>query len=527
MLNQPNILVLHSDEHSYRFLSHRSRENGGEPCQTPTLDRLAKQAITFDKAYCQFPLCSPSRIAMLTGRHAHRCGAWTNESILSPELPTWGSHFQSNGYQTATVGKMHLGGSLQHAGFSARPYGDFGGMCSHQYDPLSRHNSQNFAGMTMRSRTADAGLSEIPESLLQENMIIRESMSWLRENHHTSADRPWLLYTSFSRPHFPLTAPRRYLERYYDFQTNQPTLVTRPRIGRSGDTINHPMTLGAIKGFQTEAISPEEEMKARAAYFASVDFLDEMLGDFLVLLEHSGFLDNTVIIYTSDHGELCGEHGLWWKNTWHEASTRVPFIISLPNHRKGTLSSQTIQNPVSLADIFPTICGLSNIESPDGLDGVDLSPVITGQQQSPRQLIQRSGAITESLTPRWGLGTEFRMIRSERYKYVAFRGNDDLAFDLVEDPDEQHNLLLKEQIPDELIQLRSDVLEDFDFDRVEAIRHQDSRLLATRYRKRVNPTTPNQILLRDGRLVEADSPLFHPEVVSNKFDLDFDDSPGV
>ena len=74
-----------------------------------------------------------------------------------------------------------------------------------------------------------------------------------------------------------------------------------------------------------------------------------------MLLEHSGFLDNTVIIYTSDHGELCGEHGLWWKNTWHEASTRVPFIISLPNHRKGTLSSQTIQNPVSLADIFPTI----------------------------------------------------------------------------------------------------------------------------------------------------------------------------
>ena len=105
---------------------------------------------------------------------------------------------------------MHLGGSLQYAGFGARPYGDFGGMCSHQYDPLSRHNAQNEAGMKMRSRTADSGLSEIPESLLQENMTARESLAWLRENQHANPGQPWLLYTSFSRPHFPLTAPRRY-----------------------------------------------------------------------------------------------------------------------------------------------------------------------------------------------------------------------------------------------------------------------------------------------------------------------------
>merc|ERR1711900_23491 len=87
-------------------------------------------------------------------------------------------------------------------------------------------------------------------------------------------------------------------------------------------TVDHPMTLGAIKGFQTEAISPQETMKAGAAYFASVDFLDEMLGDFLALLQHGKFLENTVVIYTSDHGELCGEHGLWWKNTWHEAKAK-------------------------------------------------------------------------------------------------------------------------------------------------------------------------------------------------------------
>ena len=209
MSERPNVLILHSDEHSFRFLSARSRARGGEPCQTPVLDDLIAQGVHFDAAYCQMPLCTPSRIAMLTGRHAHRCGAWSNGSILDPNLPTYGSHFQAHGYETAVVGKTHLGGSLQHAGFGARPYGDFGGPCSHQPDPLDK------TGDGLRTRTVDAGISEVPESLLQENTIARESLSWLREHRHAKPDTPWLVYTSFSRPHFPLTAPKRFFDRYY------------------------------------------------------------------------------------------------------------------------------------------------------------------------------------------------------------------------------------------------------------------------------------------------------------------------
>ena len=104
----------------------------------------------------------------------------------------------------------------------------------------------------------------------------------------------------------------------------------------SGDSADHPMTRGAIAGFRTEEIEGAEMMKARAAYFACVDFLDEMLGDFLAVLERDGLLDNTVIVYTSDHGEMAGEHGLFWKNTWHEAAARVPLIISTPAHRRGS-----------------------------------------------------------------------------------------------------------------------------------------------------------------------------------------------
>ncbi len=517
---QPNILFIASDEHSYRFLSARDAKDGGEPCQTPTLDKLLNQGTHCTAAYCQMPLCTPSRIAMLSGRQAHRCGAWNNASILRPDLPTIGSHFAQHGYHTATVGKLHLGGSLQHAGFQARPYGDFGGPCSHQFDPLSKWDPERYQpGMDMRSRTVDAGLSEIPEAMLQEHQVAHQSLAHLREHQQSNPQQPWLLFASFSRPHFPLTAPRRFLHRYANGG------VTPPRISRSGDSANHPMTLGAIKGFRTAEIDQEEMLQARAGYFACVDLLDEILGDFLALLERSGLLDNTIIVYTSDHGELAGEHGLFWKNTWHEAATRVPLIFSLPKQRQQQLAPHSIHIPVSLGDIFPTLCGLAAIPSAAALDGIDLAAAIRGDACT--KLRQRPGIITESPTPRWGPGTEFRMIRSQRYKYIAFRDCPDLAFDLITDPDEQINLIdqATEPVKSELAVLKNVVLENYDFDAIEKQCKNEQITLAKQYPQRVSPRTPNQILRGDGKLVEADSPLYYPDIISSDPSLDFDDFP--
>ena len=519
MSNRPNILFLMSDEHSFRFLSSRPYENGGEPCRTPTLDGLIERGANFDAAYCQMPLCTPSRISLLAGRHSHRCGAWSNSSVLDPEIPTFASHLGQHGYATATIGKMHLGGSPQHAGFQTRPYGDFGGPCAHQSDPLDIYDPENQRpGMAMRSRTLDVGVSQIPESMLQEQLVARESVAYLRQQRHAHPDQPWLLYASFSRPHFPLTAPRRFFERYY------PEGVTPPRVGRTGDSVDHPMTLGAIKGFRTGEIGAEEMMKARAAYFACVDLLDEIIGDFLAVLQRDGLLDNTVIVYTADHGELAGEHGLFWKNTWHEAAVRVPFIFSLPEHRRGELAPTKITAPASLADTFPTLCGLTGTPLVDGLDGVDLSPAIRGE--SCPALEKRPGIITESLPPRWGEGTECRMIRSPRYKYVAFRGCEDLAFDLEDDPDEQHNLLKDagDDIQKVLDDLRTHLMDNFDFDEVDKLRA-TQETLREKYPARVRPWTPNQILRGDGKLVEADQPLYAPDVVSENMGRDFDNFP--
>ncbi len=205
----------------------------------------------------------------------------------------------------------------------------------------------------------------------------------------------------------------------------------------------------------------------------------------------------------------------------------MPLIISLPEHRRGELDAQEVRVPVSLGDLFPTLCGLAGVDVPEGLDGIDLSAVLRGDAHP--NLENRTGVIVEHLSSFAGGGTEYRMIRSERYKYVAFRDCEDLAFDLLNDPDEQHNLLLSAEgsVADELERLRTAVLDGFDFGRVEASLREERQAFMKQFPSRVKPRTANQILLGDGRLVDADLPLEYPEVVSENMAGDFDDWPGT
>ncbi|NLS78549.1 MAG: sulfatase-like hydrolase/transferase, partial [Chloroflexi bacterium] len=426
-MSKPNILFLFSDEHSFRYMGHTPPGEGGEPARTPTLDRLAERGTVFTDAYCQMPLCTPSRISLLTGREVRASGAWTNESVLRPTLPTIARTLGEAGYATCLVGKMHLGGSAQFAGFQHRPYGDLTGKCGHQWEPLDDNDRH-----AMRTRTSHVGVTGIPESLLQDEIVCHETVAWLREHQHAQADQPWFLCASFSRPHFPLTAPRRHVERYW------PNGVTPPRVGPGGDAYDHPMSVGMRRGFRVDDIGHDEMMRARAAYFANVSYLDEVIGDLLLRLEASGLLENTVIVYSTDHGEMAGEHGAWWKNGWYEGCTRVPLIVSLPEQRRGESPATRCQMPVGLVDLFPTLCALAGAEAPGELDGRDLSPALCGGHLDPDRPV-----FCDGLTPRWGPGTEFRMIRWRGWKYVRFRAAPPLFFDLREDPDEQHNLLIR------------------------------------------------------------------------------------
>ncbi|EMA37187.1 choline-sulfatase [Halococcus hamelinensis 100A6] len=448
--------------------------------------------------------------------------------------------FSEAGYATSLVGKMHFGGNRQFCGFEDRPYGDLTGEVGHQPDPIRPIEENRGLGRPpFRTRTADAGVTEIPESQLQERTVLTESLSWVREQAHANSDQPWFLCASFSRPHFPLTVPKRFLDRYW------PEGVTEPKVGREGDTMNHPVVEHLVEYLRIDDIPEEESQKARAAYLACIDFVDEVIGDFLSLMDQGGFLEDTIVVYASDHGELAGEHGLWWKSTWHEASARVPLMIQTPDHRSGEREAARLETPVGLVDLFPTLCGLCDIDTLGEIDGVDLSEAVREGTEP-----DHGPVVCDMLNERWGKGTQYRMVRDGHYKYIRFRGDfQDLLFDLKTDPLEQVNVALKPSGDDAVAlgQLRTYVEETLDFEKVDKKRHTDQRRAAENHvltadghtdidtsefrsdlmKLNIPDTTDGNLYhLPDGRIVDGGLTIYKPkEIIENPADA-YDDWPG-
>lgn len=522
--DQPNVLFLLSDQHNYRTMGHLDEQRGGEPVRTPTFDRLAESGTVFEETYCQAPLCTPSRISMLTGREVRESGGWRNGSVLPPDLQTLPGMFVEAGYETALVGKMHLAGDQQYVGFNHRPYGDLTGGAGHQFEPVfgtidyDSINVERGAGKdtshkvyTSRWRHAgvtSAGVTEFPESALQEQDIVDETTAFLREHEHHNPNQPWFLCASFSRPHPPYTAPERHIDEYW------PDGVTEPDVTETG---NHPFNEKVADWFDADDFEDEEEMRARSAYFACVSYLDEIVGDLLATLEREGMLENTIIVYTSDHGDMIGEHGLWGKRTWNEESARVPFLVELPEHRSGEVDPATITTPVSLADLFPTLCGLADVPAPDDLDGSDLSEaILTGKEPD------RGPVFYDFLLPRFGDGMQYRAIRDGQYKYVGFHDAPDLLFDLDADPNEEVNLASNptDEVKKVLERFRRLLDDTMDFETTIEER-EAAKELEQEHSLSIPQGHGNVYEMPDGRLIDVDTPLFQPNVlaedVSNVF----------
>ena len=481
MAQKPNILFLMSDEHS----PHAMGCEGNDIVQTPNLDRLAESGTYFDAAYCQFPLCTPSRMCMLTGKYANRCSAWNNGSILYPEHLTMPAHFVQHGYSTALVGKMHFGGIEQHNGFESRPYGDLRGRAGHQRDPLQGNMGGN------RGRTQGAGVTEIPSSLLQERVINEETIEYLRSH---PSDKPWFLLASYSRPHFPLTAPKRLIDKYYPDNIDMPDIPS----GHLENTHRYAKSLR--QHFNTNDMPEEETRKARAIYYACCEFLDECIGDLLTILERDGLLENTIIVYTTDHGEMAGEHGQWWKSSYYEAAARVPLIIH--DNRSEDSHGRCVNSPVELNDLYPTLCAKAGIPTPDGLDGSDLSNLMSGNTNGWRNTAISEYWANQTTSP-------MRMLRTPRYKYVAFPEDESIIFDLENDPGEFENIAGQPEHRELEETLHEQLMADFSWEDVQKQKDIDQER-SKEFKEPWGGGTPNQYTLPDGRIVDAELCLYNP-----------------
>ena len=404
MGDRPNILVFLSDEHSPLTLGCY----GNKIVQTPAMDRLAAEGVTFERAYCQSPVCVPSRLSFLSGLYPWRVGAW---NLLSPppthrtSLP---GYLKEHGYHTATVGKMHFVGEEQHWGFNYRPYGDFLGG-AHQPDPIDHAPK-----LTLQP----AGPAEILEEEMQESIVNRLSIDFLRGYDR---DEPFCLWVSYNRPHFPLRPPERYWERYY------PDLADLPNLGPNFPERLHPWMRHLRKFFGVDTWTEEETRRARAAYYGCVTFVDDKISEVLQTVDDLGLRENTVTIYFSDHGEMSGKHGLWKKNNFYEPSVRVPLIISHPELLpKGT----RVEEVVELLDLYPTLAELAGAPVPGGLDGSSLLPLMLGEGTEGR----KGYAISEHYAH--GVPGPMRMIRRGDWKYILYLGARPSLFNLKEDPNE-------------------------------------------------------------------------------------------
>jgi choline-sulfatase len=412
-----NLLFILSDEHNPSMMG----SSGHPVVKTPNLDELSKQGTRFKNAYCNFPICVPSRASLATGRYAHKIGSWDNASPYIGEIPSWGHRLTEQGHRVTTIGKLHYRQDEDDTGFpdkrlSMQVLDGFGDIYS-----LIRDNMATREG---RNKISKAGPGDSSYTRY-DRAITNEAVQFL-QNEANNSDNPWVLFVSFVSPHPPLTAPKEYYDMYPLEDIDLPldyTLHTRP---------NHPVIDEYRRVWKLDEELDEHTIrKGRAAYYGLCSFLDAQIGEVLNALRESGLADSTRIIYTSDHGDNLGEHGLWFKSSMYDASVSVPFIISGPDIPKGNV----VENNISLIDCFPTIVdavGAELAEEDRDLPGVSLLELARGETNHQRTVFSEyhaAGSIAGTF-----------MIRGERYKYIHYVNYAPQLFDLKEDPHELNNL---------------------------------------------------------------------------------------
>ena len=395
---------------------------GHRSVRSPAIDGLARQGAVFDAAYCPSPICAPSRAAMMSGRHVHEIEVWDNASPLRSDWPTFAHSFGAAGYRTILCGKMHFVGPDQLHGFGERWTQD---IYPATFD-WTRSNRQATAvndGQNI-DRVFEAGVGWTADMDYDEEVVFRAEHGLRRMGRRSTTREPFLLCVSFTGPHYPYRAPLRYWNLYSEADVDLPDIHPDYR------EREHEHVKWLRRHGRFDQLVPDEVCTAaRRAILARVSMVDGYIARVLSLLRSTGIGENTFVVYTSDHGDMMGEHGLWFKNAAYEWSSRSPLIIVGPGVRP-----RRIPEAVSLLDLGPTLCGLAGVEPVyDVTDGRDLSGLLRGGREPGPGL-----AIMENYGE--GVWRGWRMTRRGDRKLIYVPGLDPQLFDLACDPGEWNDV---------------------------------------------------------------------------------------
>ncbi len=400
--------------------------HGNPVTKAPALSRLAGTGVVFDAAYTPSPLCSPARASLLTGVLPSRTGVYDNAAEFSASIPTFAHRLRSAGYRTVLAGKMHFCGPDQLHGFEERLTTDI--------------YPADFGWTPDWGRPADrppwyhdmSSVLEAGPCLRSNQLDFDEEVSFSAERslfgHIRSGDeRPFCYVVSFTHPHDPFTIPRQWWDLY------EGVGIPLPASGPGG-LHPHEQRLRAVCAIEDVRLTDAQVRAARRAYYGAISFVDDQVARLLAVLRETGRLESTVVIVTSDHGEMLGERGAWYKMSFYEGSARVPLIICAPERFRPA----RVGAAVSTMDLLPTLAGIAGIDGPPRapgaagtLDGRSLLPHLAGRPG-------RDEAVGEYLAE--GAIAPIVMIRRGRHKFIHSPADPDQLFDLVADPGERVNL---------------------------------------------------------------------------------------
>ena len=429
---RPNILFLMSDQHRADIAGFQ-----GDPvARTPVLDELARTGIVFNNAYTPAPICVPARQSMASGQLPRTCGCELFGDDLPPGHMTFARRLSQYGYATVACGKLHHNGQDQMGGWTRR----IGDSMSLRHEFIEGRDPEAFRNLPLATEHKWSQAKEVKRAGIGEGPIngadaytltgaLRFVENFFAAPFYDRATpaRPLMLMVSFVRPHVPFLTTREKFSYYMN--------RVAPYIDETA--FDHPF-LGSMAVRPGIDVSEREIRRATAAYYGMVEGIDEDYGSVLQALEHVGQnLDDWIIIYTSDHGEMLGEHTLWEKTKFFEGSAKVPLIIRTPG---GANAGRVVEENVNLCDLFATICDLADVPAVDGLDSRSLAPLINGDSAAwNNESISHYGGTNlghEAHFDRY----ENLMIKRDHLKYQYYgREMPEVLFDLSRNPQETIN----------------------------------------------------------------------------------------
>jgi choline-sulfatase len=453
---KPNILVIMVDQLSPAFLPM----HGFDLVKAPNISKLAERGVVFDSAYCNSPLCAPSRAVFMSGQLPSRSQVYDNAAEFRADIPTWAHYMRRSGYRTILSGKMHFCGPDQLHGFEERLTTDIY-PSDYGWTPDWDHPERRPSWYHNMSSVTDAGQTVRTNQLDFDDEVVFTSERAIYDHVRSPDKRPLCLIASMTHPHDPYAIPKEYWDLYADVEIPLPEHDRAP-----SDLDAHSKRLRRVCDMDNAEITEEQVRNARRAYFGAISYIDANVGKLMKALEATGLADNTIVIFTSDHGEMLGERGLWYKMSWFENSARVPLIISAPQRYK----PHRVEESVSLVDILPTLVDMADPEAARALtdiDGHSLVPHCTGEGG-------RDEVIGEYLAE--GAIAPVMMIRRGRFKFVHSPADSDQLYDLAVDPAELTNLAGSQEHASVLENFRKEASERWNLAEIdEAVRQSQRR----------------------------------------------------